>query len=563
MKNLLISLCILIVADLLLSRCANMRAPTGGPRDTIPPVLLNADPNNGATNVKTQEFRLEFSEFVKADKIQQQLIITPKIDNKYKTVAKKNILLLKFEDPFEDSTTYNFNFADAVTDITENNPAINLSLAFSTGSYIDSLGISGSVIDLFKQEEAKGYLVGLYPYTDTLNYFRENPLYFTTSNDSGKFQISYVKAGLYKLLVFKDENRNILLDPETEQHGFIPDSILLYSKITLEKPIPTLLQDVKPITYINARPTGPYIELKYSKTISDYMIEPAFLPHSIVGENKEVLRIYKHEKTVIGDSILLVANVSDSLGNNTLDSIKTAFIESNRKPSAFSYNIKSVNEFLQDNQKFTVTFSKPVLTLDSTKFSYIRDSTFNYQLSPKFEWNQNRTLLTIETLEKRDFLLDTLEKSFIVDTVSTDSLQLKKPPTEKDKLKPIELQIDTAAFISVEKDTSDLRNIKVSLNEPKSFGTIQFVVQTELKSFNVQLLDKSGKAVHSQKNQKEFSFAKVKPDKYSIRVLIDNNLDGIWSPGNLLKDIPPEDIYIYPEETAVRENWVLTIDISF
>lgn len=564
MRNLLTSILLIILVDLGFQRCANISNPTGGPRDTIPPILLESNPINGSTQFRQQEFSLTFSEFVKADKIQQQLIITPITENKYKTIIKKNTVILRFEEPFKDSTTYNFNFADAVTDITESNPAVNLSLAFSTGNYIDSLSIEGNVMDLFKQENVKGYLVGLYPSSDSLDFFKHKPTYFTTTNDSGKFKLNYLKSGIYKLLVFNDENRNITFDSETEPHGFIQDSIVLDSSRVFKRPIFTVLQDIKPIKFINSRPTGPYIELKYSKPIDQYEINPAFLNHSLTGESKDVIRIYKSELVTIGDSVQLISKVYDSLGNQTLDTIKTTFIESNRKPSEFSYSPKSNDSYLVDSLKLTVTFNKPISVFDTSKIYFKRDSTLRFAISPLLSWNSNRTKLTINTTNDRKFMLDTIKALIPKDTSQIEDTESRKRPDQKEKpLPPIELILDTATFISIENDTSLLQSLKIPLQESSSFGTVKLAVNTDHTSFNVQLLEGKDKVAHNSWNSKNISFPKVKPGKYSIRVLIDNNNDGKWSVGNLLLNTIPEEIYLHNEETAVRENWVLEIAISF
>ncbi|MEM6735217.1 MAG: Ig-like domain-containing protein [Bacteroidota bacterium] len=564
MKNLFATTCFLVATNFFIQNCANISSPNGGPKDTIPPVLINSIPLNGTVNFTNTEFKFEFSEFVNADKIQQQLIITPKTESKYKTTVKKNTLIIKFDGIFQDSTTFNFNFADGITDITENNPVVNLSLAFSTGSYIDSLNISGEIIDLFEQEEVDAYLVGLYPYTDTLDYFTQNPLYFTTSRDSGLFSINYIKKGLYKLIVFNDDNRNILLDPETEAHGFVVDSISLDSSIFIEKPIPTLLQNVKPITYINTRPTGPYIEIKYSKTISKYEIHPHYFYHNLIGENKDVIRIYKSEKTNIGDSIKIISTVFDSLSNSSIDTIKTAFVQSNRKPSAFSYKVETSQRSLENNQRFNVTFSKPVSFIDSTMFLISKDSSYKFQLTPKFTWNDNKTKLNIESNILAKHIVDTIRSLTIKnDSTFSENRNSEQLTSSKTKLPSVEFITETGAFISVENDTSKSQSLNIELEEPQSYGSIKFSLETSYQSFKLQLLDSNNEPAYYHWSSKKITFSKVKPGKYTIRILIDNNLDGIWSPGNLLQDIPPEDIYLHPDETSIRENWVLEIDISF
>ena len=563
MRNIVPIIIIMLLTDLFFQRCASIGSPTGGPRDTIPPILVESIPTNGTTNFNSQEFELVFSEFVKADKIQQQLIITPRVDNKYKTVAKRNTILIKFTDPFADSTTYNLNFADGITDITESNPAVNLSLAFSTGAFIDSLSLEGNVLDLFEQEPVQGYLVGIYPITDTLDYFKEKPLYFTSTNDSGYFQLNYIKSGDFKLLVFNDDNSNIILDPETEAHGFISDSILLDSSIIFEKPIHTLLQNIKPIAFINARPTGPYIELKYNKTIDQYSIEPEYLHHSITGESKDVIRIYSTEEIQPGDSITLIANVSDSLANQARDTIKTAFVTSNRKPSEFTYYARNISGVIKDEIHIEVNFNKPIDSIDSTKIYLSQDSTFKWPIPIDLVWNDNKTILNMTSQLDPVVLVDTLLSRLPEDTSTDNTTNPREPLYSIKDLDPITFTLDSAAFISVEGDTSILQLLRIPFVESSSYGTIKLNIISSYPSFNLQLLDRQGQVKYNAWSQNSITFPRVTPGEYSIRILIDNNEDGKWSAGNLLLNSDPEEVYLHHEATTVRENWVLEIDLSF
>ena len=266
MKQLFYIIIFILFIDISFQNCANVGRPTGGSKDTIPPTLIYATPINGTTNFSDQVIKLEFSEYINADKLQQQLIITPGTDITYKSFVKKNKLIVKLDGKLKDSTTYNFNFANGVTDITEKNPAINLSLAFSTGSFIDSLSVEGSVEKLLTKEPGKNYVAGLYPLTDSLDYFADKPMYFTTANDSGIFKLNYIKKGNYKIISFDDDNGNFLLDPETESHGFL-EAVIVLDSATILEPIRCILQNVKPIQLINARPVGRYVEIKFNKTI--------------------------------------------------------------------------------------------------------------------------------------------------------------------------------------------------------------------------------------------------------------------------------------------------------
>lgn len=566
MKALLRSLLLILLVEFLLPRCANPGRPSGGPKDTIPPELITSTPIIGQKNFDEQIITLEFTEFINADKIQQQLIITPRTDVKYKSIVKREKLIIKLYEKLADSTTYNFNFASGITDITEKNPALNLSLAFSTGPNIDSMQISGTVTDLLTQQAVKKYLVGLYPHTDSLDLLKDKPVYFTSTQDSGRFDISYIKPGEYKLLAFEDKNSNQTLDPQEESHAFKEGIIYIDTTIHLAKPIRALLQNVKPIEIINVRPTGLYIEVKVNKYISEYHIEPAGYYHHLVGENLETIRIYKPDTISFSDSIRFKIMVKDSLENIDYDTTKLTFLPTNRKATALT--IKKVQESIMwsDTLSMSIRFNKPIsiTRLDSI---YISADSSSVVAAPTIaNWNNNQTIVRITSIIKKDSLLKRISQLLPPDTTSLDTLGNyeinSKAPDQLISNIPLQLTIPDSAFISVEKDTT--RQITWSIRKPtkNKGGTLIINLTTETPSYTFQLL--SGDVPKYQiKNKQQFTLPNVSPGKYTIRVLIDTNNDGNWSFGNLLQDKEPEEVFLYGEEISIRENWVNEFTIAF
>jgi len=548
-----------LTLNAILYQCANPASPTGGPRDTIPPVLIKSQPVKGQTNFQDKELNFVFSEYVSADQLSQKVIITPKTDIKFKAIPKKNRLIVKLEGEFEDSTTYNINFADGVVDVTERNPVENLTLAFSTGDFIDSMKISGIVYDLFTQEPAPKYTVGLYPNTDTLNLLRDTPLYFTITSDSGEFTLEYIKSNYYRLLVFNDQNNNILLDAEAEQHGFLRDTIYLDSAKEISQPINTILQDIRPFKYISNRSIGPYIEVKYNKDINNYSIKPDIYYSNLIGEGRDGIRIYKSDKVLLNDSLQIIITASDSLKNSSTDTLKNIFQDNFRKPTKYSTSIIPTNHILLDTNMISLAFNKPSFTADSLNISLTKDSTFKTPLNYEIKWNFNFTKATIKTFLNKDSIIGQIIENIPKDTtVEEKSTQLN----DKEEVNfQLNLNISSGSFYSVEMDTSSSQSVQYRTVEPKEFGTIAFEITTEEESFFTQLLDSQGKVKYSILGIKNPAFSKVTPGEYTIRILIDDNKDGKWSAGNLLKNIEPERIYIHPERTTIRENWIQEVEI--
>src|ERR1044071_2531071 len=141
--------------------CARQSSPSGGPKDTIPPKLISANPKNEQTNFNGKTVQLEFDEFLNLNNAKEQVIITPSIGKEYEITAKRNTAKIDLNTELDSNTTYTINFREAVQDITERNPAKNLKLAFSTGSYVDSMTLQGTVIDFFSTKELKDVTVAL------------------------------------------------------------------------------------------------------------------------------------------------------------------------------------------------------------------------------------------------------------------------------------------------------------------------------------------------------------------------------------------------------------------
>ncbi|MEQ8574496.1 MAG: Ig-like domain-containing protein, partial [Fulvivirga sp.] len=208
-------------------QCANQTAPTGGPKDEDPPELVTSNPTNGELNVSTKIITLEFNEYIKANNAKEQIIITPRLSQEYEVNIRKNKLLIELSEPLSDSTTYTINIREGVKDITENNPPDNLKIAFSTGSYLDSLSITGIVNDQLLNKFVDDFSIYLYDASDTIDFFNGPPLYLTKTNEKGEYILENLKSGTYNLFALKDKNNNFIADVKSETYGFYSSPIVL------------------------------------------------------------------------------------------------------------------------------------------------------------------------------------------------------------------------------------------------------------------------------------------------------------------------------------------------
>lgn len=572
MRNLLFIIGTVIVIDLLLNSCANPGVPTGGPKDTIPPLLIHSVPRDQKLNFDHQTISLTFDEFVNADKIKQSLIITPITEIDYKVLYKKSTVTFKFEAPFEDSTTYTFNFFDGITDITEKNPAENLILAFSTGNYIDSIRIFGAVKNLFTGAPVEKMTVGLYRLTDSLDLFAQKPTYFTATQKNGVFQIQNIKLNNYKLFAFNDDNKNLLFDPATEAYAFKKDTLFLTETITDSLYLRALSIDASPLTLISARPTGLHFEVRYSKPITSYSTSfsdaEQILSSDFTNESAS-LRFYNNGLVPETDSLRAIISASDSLRNTRKDTIYVKFRESSRKPQEYTASLlPKSNSALEDQTKFKLTFSKPSVLLDSN-FLFISIDTFYTihldAIHESFNFNNTSYSFMIKP-HLQQFYTDTLQEltaAIVVDTLDLDTPSfLLKRKLESFPTNKINLNIKAGSFASVENDTSAALSATYNFSKPEDYGSIKLTINTQSPSFIVQLMSKD-KVIREQPNCTDCTLSRVPPGSYWIRVLIDRDQDGKWNFGNVLNNTEPEPVIHFKEETSLRANWQVELNYSF
>ncbi len=539
----------------ILNSCANPSSPQGGPRDTIPPSLVTSYPANNQLNFNGDRITLTFDEFINADKLKSSLVITPSTDLEFTHVVKKYDVIIKLLSELQDSTTYTFNFSTAITDVTEKNPADNVILSISTTSYIDSLSISGKVTDLLTAKYLPSTTVGLYQYSDTLDPTLIKPTYFSLSDDRGHFKITNIKNGSYKLLSFQDANNNLLLDFSEESHGFLSGILDLNSDLDSVSLVHQLI-DGSDLKLDFTRPSGPYFDLKYSKALVDYTIQPIqqsdTLPYYQLIDNSSTLRFFNNLLLQDSDSLGLIVEASDTLEQVVLDTLYIKFNPSSRRPAEFT---TSQEVTIQPSGKVSqvYTFSKPVVltAFDSIQIYY--DTILYQSLSPvNFTYNKDRTQIN------HNFQFDWNSfNTFLNSLNNSDSVATEI------NARSFNLVTKTAAFISIESDSSTSIRKTIKRVVLEDLGVIKGSIATNYSSFFIQLLDE-GQIVSQVNNMKEFIFRNLPVSTYSIRILIDENGDNIWKPGNIILDNEPELIYLYPETTELKANWEISIDdISF
>jgi uncharacterized protein (DUF2141 family) len=536
--------------------CARQSAPTGGPKDTIPPVLEKSFPAQNQLNFKGQSIELTFSEMIALANPKEQIIIVPATSNPYDITNRNNRVIIKFDKPLEDSVTYSINFRDAVHDVTEKNPVENLQLAFSTGNYIDSLTIEGHVQTLLTGAPPKEATIAIFPLNDTLSIFKHKPQYITKSNKEGAFVLRNLKPGTYTIHAIEDKNRNLVADSRSESYAHLSSPINLYSD-TSGLHLPLVRLDARPLKITNMRPYNTYFNIKTSKNIDNYTLTSRDSIVSSFGEDHANIKVYN---TLGTDSTLVRLVATDSIGNKIDSSLYIKFATREVTPEKFTATVEDATILVHRGTfQAKINFTKPSdLFIHDSLFFQI-DSLNRLSLADAdLKWSATRN----EVVIKKKFDTSPYRQQTVAQKAN------REKPTKEQSAKPQQqtfinkLSLGKGAFISVEKDSSASIHRDIKPQQLEDLGTLTLTVDTAEPYFIAELLTTELKIIRTTRNNKKVRWEDLPPGNYKIRLIIDRNNNGKWDPGNYNHKEEPEPlIYLLrpkakPENTVfIRANW--------
>ena len=527
-----------ILSLAIISGCAKRGNPTGGPIDSLPPVLVNANPKLNTTNFESEEIRLTFDEFVKLDKVQDQLIISPPLEkNAYEIrpltgVTKK--VFLKFIDSLDINTTYTINFGNSIKDNNEGNTLTFFNYTFSTGETIDSLYVKGNISDAYNIETDQYVSIHLYRIDSTLNdsiIFNKRPTYVSNSLDSTTYKFQNLRDGKYLIIAMKDVGDNYFFDPFYDKIGFI-DSLITLPKdsiidFKLFKEETELIWD-KP-HFINSEKIG----FGYYGKLDLKKIEI----NSVIPDSID----YTYTKEVMSDTIYLW------LSNNSFDSLNFNLIE-------------------KDTTKLsTIKFDRKRDTLiDSLNVSA---KTVNViHLKESFKLSSNIPIKKIEDslISVRD--IDSILVPFVSSVNDNlDEIDIKFEVSPSDNYR---ILILPNAIKDIKGVTNDTLQFNLTSQSLEDYGNIYLdVIRNTQSKFILHLINQNGDIVREYDNVDQnitYNFEYIRPGEYSFRLIEDLNKNNIWDTGNYLQRVKPEPVYYFPSELEVRANWDLneTFDLN-
>ncbi len=513
--------------SLALLQCAKRGSPTGGPKDVQGPVLLKAEPENLSVNFEGNKIRLYFDEYIKLEKLQEQLIVSPPLKYLPQITPQggtAKVIEITLKDTLQENTTYTLNFGQSIVDNNEGNPNSFLTYVFSTGSYIDSLQLQGAVKDAFNKTPDDFISVMLYGIDSTYNdstVYRRPPNYITNTLDSAViFSLKNIKEGNYALFAIKDVAKNNVFDQNTDKIGFVADTISLPTDsiylLNLFKEIPNYTVSVPSFAAKNK------IIFGYYGIGTDIQIKPLTpLPDSV-----RTMVLKERDKDSLdfwltpfeADSIIF------TVANEKLKIIDT-FTVKTRKVGVDSLvltpNFRGAYGF---RDRFHVAVNTPITQMDTTKFDIINQDSLAVRLG-----------LTLDSLDNKidfDFEAEPNEKYSIA----------LYPGAITDFFGETN---DTLSYTLTTKSLADYGNLRMTLAGNVSYPLI------------VHLTDEKGKIKREiiAEESAVFEFNSLEPGKYLVRVIFDTNENRKWDTGNYLLRIQPEKVSYYPKVIDMRANW--------
>jgi len=342
------------------SGCAQIGMPLGGPKDSLPPVLINATPPNPTTNFTANKIVLTFDEYVHIEDLQNNLLvaptpkITPLINFKLKTVT------IKLKDTLQANTTYNIQFGKSIQDINENNPVPDFSYVFSTGPYIDSLTFNGNVTLAETGKPDSTLLAFLYKDLSDSAVYKHKPVYIARLDSAGNFKFKYLAEGTYNIFALKDESGQKMYNNPTQLFAFADSAIKISKEIT---PIKLYAYaEEKPFTKPSAT-KAPEKKLSYSSSLTNGT-QDLLKPLTLTFSNK--LKAFDSTKIKLTDTLFNPVNTEKI----TIDTTFKEVTVSNNWPEDTHYRLIIEKDFAQDTSGNTLAKS------DTLKFITSRESDY-------------------------------------------------------------------------------------------------------------------------------------------------------------------------------------------
>lgn len=512
---------IVILLILLAAGCAQQKMPTGGEVDTEAPILVDAEPAPMSTGFAAKQIELSFNEYIQLQSPRQQVLISPPLDEfpEIEIRGAKRLLIDLSGITLREQTTYTINLGEAVSDYNEGNVLQENVYLFSTGDYIDSLQLSGQVLQAAYLKPCEGCLAMLFPLGPDSSYLDTRPIYMAKTDSEGRFLLSNLAEGSYRLMALKDANADLEI-ALNEEMGFADRPLVPMPSDS----VGTLLKLFEPQSSFSGIADYQWSEDGRSITLVTAGLEQQPVPmadaaerlvmtETLEGREDSIRYWFSPVPEDLDELVFAYQDMSDSLPpprNPKTDEAFTLALEA---------------KIAHEEADLLLSATTPLFIKDSAAIRLLRDS-----VEQALTW-ESEDAPTMELLGKGDF----------------------------EEGVNYTLALLPGAIEDAYGRSNDSLRIAIQVPSNRSLGLLRLDIQLPLQdeSYFIELLDKKSKVIAKATLQGDtlWTIPYLAPMAYRYRVVSDLNSDGAWTTGDFATGRQPEPVFMSPAEVNVKANW--------
>lgn len=562
---------LLMVFWLLVSGCAQIVAPTGGPEDASPPEIVSEQPANLSKNFSSSKIEIAFNEFIQLDNTSEQVVISPPMRRMPSYQLKQKSLVIKFEEPLLPNTTYTINFGEAIKDNNEGNVLKNYTYVFSTGAVLDSMHVRGSLKDAISSEPVSNALVMLYKGSADSLPIDTIPDYFTRTGEDGRFSIEHVANQRCKIFALVDENSNYRFDVPSEQIGFI-DSLIMPFPTGRMAQQDSSATDSSAIDLKTMKSSGGEVDHAIKMFVEDDTTQ--YLKRAYCEHYGKLVFVYnrpvrKFDVAIDGVSFKKQWAIKEFSSQRDTVTVWTTDLV----PDTLLLFLKA-GSTRSDTVELTMKPRTDELEVSSGKGKASRKKKVRFEVTGK-------TIPADRRSPKPNGPLQVVWSHPIVNmnvsrvTLYEDSIPVKfKLSSQDTALRAFDIQykwknkakyyllIADSAFTDIYGLWNDTLKMSFTGTDKEQFGELALKIAEKPQTPVVIEILSGGKLVESKAVSEAGiqQFGPYDPGKYDIRVVIDENANGRWDSGRYIQHRQPERLVVIQKGAEVRANWNLELE---
>ena len=516
---------------IILAGCAKKGSPTGGPKDSLAPVAKTFFPDNYSVNFKGQRIEIDFDEFIKLKKVKEELLVSPPLnyDPILSPQTSSKTLKITFIDTLQEETTYVLHFGNSIVDNNEENVLPQFKYVFSTGTYLDSLSLSGQVRSANKPELDGPVTIMLYPaeqMTDSTIYSIK-PRYVATARSSdGAFSLTNLKEGQYYVLALKEEQKNYTFQTQTDQIAFKLEPINLPGDSI--RPLYLFSQEPEFAWTRGAHAGKNRIVFGYNGQRKNRRVTPLFSTASdfrytwTEAQKIDSLNFWFTPAFDLDAQDTLWFAAETDFGRDSLAIRLKDLYQDSLKVNPITRGVFSP----KDSIRFSA--NTPIWQIDPEKIQIIdKDSTI-IPVETRLDSLRNTVTLAIEIKDDNRYQVDLFPEAFQDFFTQTH---------------------DTLSYTFKTKPLSDYGTINLNFSGQTNCPILIELVDTKQNPV--------AEAWRQEADGASVYFDYIDPDKYRVRITLDCNENALWDTGDYDKKIQPEAVHYLPGLLDIRANWSL------